>query len=104
MADVSWRILEGDCRTTLANLPAGSVQTCVTSPPYFGLRSTTAGTTLRSGPNPPPTSSWPPWSKCSVRSDGSCGMTGPSGSTSATATRPAQVRGTDKIPVDSSAT
>jgi DNA modification methylase len=39
MADVSWRILEGDCRTTLANLPAGSVQTCVTSPPYFGLRS-----------------------------------------------------------------
>jgi DNA modification methylase len=38
MSQVSWRILEGDCRETLATLPAGSVQTCVTSPPYFGLR------------------------------------------------------------------
>jgi DNA modification methylase len=35
---VSWRILQGDCRTTLRTLPAASVQTCVTSPPYFGLR------------------------------------------------------------------
>jgi DNA modification methylase len=34
----TWRIIEGDCRETLASLPAGSVQTCVTSPPYFGLR------------------------------------------------------------------
>jgi hypothetical protein len=34
----SWRIIEGDCRDTLATLEAGSVQTCVTSPPYFGLR------------------------------------------------------------------
>jgi DNA modification methylase len=34
----SWRIIEGDCRTTLAELEPGSVQTCVTSPPYFGLR------------------------------------------------------------------
>jgi DNA modification methylase len=33
-----WRILAGDCRTSLATLDAGSVQTCVTSPPYFGLR------------------------------------------------------------------
>lgn len=32
-------ILVGDCRTTLASLEAGSVQTCVTSPPYYGLRS-----------------------------------------------------------------
>jgi DNA modification methylase len=32
------RILTGDCRTLLASLGAGSVQTCVTSPPYFGLR------------------------------------------------------------------
>lgn len=31
-------ILTGDCRETLKTLPAGSVQTCVTSPPYFGLR------------------------------------------------------------------
>jgi DNA modification methylase len=35
----TWQIIEGDCRQTLATLPAGSVQTCVTSPPYFGLRS-----------------------------------------------------------------
>jgi DNA modification methylase len=34
----TWSILPGDCRETLASLPAGSVQTCVTSPPYFGLR------------------------------------------------------------------
>lgn len=31
-------ILVGDCRTRLAELDAGSVHTCVTSPPYFGLR------------------------------------------------------------------
>src|SRR5436190_192086 len=35
---MSPRVLVGDCRTMLATLPAGSVQTCVTSPPYFGLR------------------------------------------------------------------
>lgn len=28
----------GDCRRILAQLPAGSARTCVTSPPYFGLR------------------------------------------------------------------
>jgi len=32
------RILIGDCRERLRELPAKSVQTCVTSPPYFGLR------------------------------------------------------------------
>ena len=32
------RILVGDCRTVLAGLPDQSVQCCVTSPPYFGLR------------------------------------------------------------------
>ena len=31
-------ILLGDCRMTLATLADRSVQTCVTSPPYFGLR------------------------------------------------------------------
>lgn len=31
-------IYTGDCRDVLATLPAASVQTCVTSPPYFGLR------------------------------------------------------------------
>lgn len=32
------RILNGDCRSVLATLPDASVQCCVTSPPYFGLR------------------------------------------------------------------
>lgn len=34
----SFRILEGDCLSVLRDLDAGSVQTCVTSPPYWGLR------------------------------------------------------------------
>lgn len=32
------RILVGDCRETLRSLPDGSVDCCVTSPPYFKLR------------------------------------------------------------------
>ena len=35
---MSVQILLGDCRARLAELDAGSVNTCVTSPPYFGLR------------------------------------------------------------------
>lgn len=35
---MSASVLEGDCRETLRTLPAGSVHTCVTSPPYWGLR------------------------------------------------------------------
>ena len=35
---MSVNILVGDCRTTLQSLPDQSVHTCVTSPPYFGLR------------------------------------------------------------------
>lgn len=31
-------ILTGDCRDVLPTLPSESVQCCVTSPPYFGLR------------------------------------------------------------------
>ena len=33
-----WRILAGDCMASLRSLPAGCVQTCITSPPYYGLR------------------------------------------------------------------
>jgi site-specific DNA-methyltransferase (adenine-specific) len=33
-----WKVLIGDCHNTLATLPAGSVHTCVTSPPYYGMR------------------------------------------------------------------
>jgi DNA modification methylase len=36
---VTVRIIQGDCRTVLAELPDGSAHSCVTSPPYFGLRS-----------------------------------------------------------------
>ena len=32
------QILQGDCRETLRSLPDGSVNCCVTSPPYYGLR------------------------------------------------------------------
>ena len=32
------KIFIGDARKRLAELPAGSVRTCITSPPYFGLR------------------------------------------------------------------
>lgn len=32
------RIIVGDARERLADLPAGAVRCCVTSPPYFGLR------------------------------------------------------------------
>jgi DNA modification methylase len=35
---VSVRILIGDCRERLRELPDASVNCCVTSPPYFGLR------------------------------------------------------------------
>ena len=33
-----FELLQGDCRQVLATLPAGSVQCCITSPPYWGLR------------------------------------------------------------------
>lgn len=36
---MSGRILLGDVRNSLKSLPDGSVNCCVTSPPYFGLRS-----------------------------------------------------------------
>ena len=35
---MTYKLLQGDCLETLKTLEAGSVQTCVTSPPYFGLR------------------------------------------------------------------
>jgi DNA modification methylase len=35
---MSWQVLVGDARERLRELPERSVQTCVTSPPYFGLR------------------------------------------------------------------
>lgn len=35
---MSWQIRVGDCREQMRLLAEGSVRTCVTSPPYFGLR------------------------------------------------------------------
>jgi hypothetical protein len=35
----NWFIWTGDARDILKNIPDESVQCCVTSPPYFGLRS-----------------------------------------------------------------
>ena len=35
---MTWQIINADCREALRTLDAGSVQTCITSPPYFGLR------------------------------------------------------------------
>ena len=35
---MTWQILPGDCRTVLRSLPPDHFHTCVTSPPYFGLR------------------------------------------------------------------
>lgn len=35
---MSVNILVGDCREVLRTIPEKSIQTCVTSPPYFGLR------------------------------------------------------------------
>ena len=33
-----WTIHTGDALTVLRSMPAGEVQTCITSPPYYGLR------------------------------------------------------------------
>jgi DNA modification methylase len=37
-APPAWRVIEGDALDVLPALPAGFAQTCVTSPPYWGLR------------------------------------------------------------------
>jgi DNA modification methylase len=34
----TWRVMTGDVRERLAELPASSARCCVTSPPYWGLR------------------------------------------------------------------
>lgn len=44
------QILQGDCRDVLKTLPEGSINMCVTSPPYYGLRD--YGTATWSGGDP----------------------------------------------------
>lgn len=34
----TWNIIEGDCREVLKTFPERTAHTCITSPPYFGLR------------------------------------------------------------------
>ncbi len=38
IGNIPYRLLIGDCIATMKNLPDQSVNCCVTSPPYFGLR------------------------------------------------------------------
>ena len=45
-------IIVGDCREKLRDLPAASVHTCVTSPPYFGLRDYGHGDQIGLEPTP----------------------------------------------------
>jgi DNA modification methylase len=35
---MSWKLLQGDVMAKLAEIETGTVQTCITSPPYWGLR------------------------------------------------------------------
>jgi len=47
-----WQILQGDVREQLNNIDAKSIQTCVTSPPYWGLRDYGADGQLGLEPTP----------------------------------------------------
>jgi len=49
---VTVNILHGDCRAVLPTLAAGSVQCCVTSPPYYGLRDYGVGGQIGLEPTP----------------------------------------------------
>ncbi len=46
-------VLTGDCREILKTLPPNSFHTCVTSPPYFGLRDYNTGSWEGGDPNCP---------------------------------------------------
>jgi site-specific DNA-methyltransferase (adenine-specific) len=47
-----WSILEGDVRARLKELPDGCISTCITSPPYFGLRSYSTTPQIWGGTDP----------------------------------------------------
>lgn len=46
------QIFTGDCRKILPNLPAESIQCCVTSPPYWGLRDYNHSSQIGAEPSP----------------------------------------------------
>lgn len=50
MGNIVDQIIQGDCLDVLKSLPDGLVNTCITSPPYFGLRD--YGTATWEGGNP----------------------------------------------------
>lgn len=50
---MSHQIITGDCRKTLLDLQSGSVQACITSPPYFGLRDYGNDSQIGLEPTPP---------------------------------------------------
>jgi site-specific DNA-methyltransferase (cytosine-N4-specific) len=52
MAEVDLHILTGDSLTILPTLAAGSVQCCVTSPPYWGLRDYDHAAQIGAEPSP----------------------------------------------------
>jgi len=47
------QILQGDCLEVLKTLPDGSIDCCITSPPYYGLRDYGTGTWVGGDPNCP---------------------------------------------------
>jgi DNA modification methylase len=68
------RILVGDCRERLKELPDASVHCCVTSPPYFGLRD--YGVDGQMGLEPTPDEFVAGMVECSARFAACCAMTG----------------------------
>ena len=50
---MSVTILQGSCIERLKDIPSGTVQTCVTSPPYWGLRDYQTGEWVGGDPNCP---------------------------------------------------
>lgn len=71
------RILVGDCIEMTRTLPDQSVHTCITSPPYFGLRD--YGVDGQIGLEASPANSSRAWSLCSAKCAACCGMTALSG-------------------------
>ena len=49
---VEVRVLAGDCRELLPTIEANSVQSCVTSPPYWGLRDYAHPSQIGAEPSP----------------------------------------------------
>ena len=74
---MSITLLSGDCRDVLPTLAANSVHRCVTSPPYYALRSYLDAAHpdkhRQIGSKPRRTNTSPRWSRCSARCAACCG-------------------------------